>query len=66
MKSIDVGTVVLLDYHESGHNVSREKGYRIIREWTCEHCNREIGNKSMREGMDEHTELSKSISIPHS
>ncbi|MHA1904891.1 MAG: hypothetical protein ACXADL_12885 [Candidatus Thorarchaeota archaeon] len=53
IKSIDAGTVILLDYHESGHNVSKEKGYRIIREWICEHCNREIGNKSMKEEMDE-------------
>jgi hypothetical protein len=52
MKSIDVGTVVLLDFLESEHKMSIEKGYRIIREWTCEHCNREIGKMSMREGLD--------------
>jgi hypothetical protein len=63
MKSIDTETVVLLDYHVSGHNVSIEKGYRIIREWTCEHCNREIRSKSMTEGMDMHAKLSKSIAI---
>jgi hypothetical protein len=58
MKSIDVGTVVLLDYHESGHNVSKEKGYRIISEWTCEHCNREIGDKSMRKELNVHLQIS--------